>query len=155
MKLAVVFTALAFPKFTVPGPAARLHCVVSAGGDGFPSSLTVALRLIAPTAIEGTALRSIAGAVFSGTMLRLVNVQTFSTPAVPPELSTAKPIRTGVLMMIVCGWPSCVHVPGLPLTSAAWNAVTRLPCRMSRIQRTVPVKLGTPPPPPLASERQM
>ncbi len=44
-KLAVVSTALASPKVTVPGPLTWLQVVVTApGGSGSPSSVTVPSR---------------------------------------------------------------------------------------------------------------
>ena len=49
--LAVVSTATALPKVTVPGPVTWLHRVVTApGGTGWPSSETVPSRFTDPVA---------------------------------------------------------------------------------------------------------
>ena len=51
--LAVVSTALAFPKVAVPGPLTSLQIVVTVpGGFGRPSSVTVPLRF----ALEGSVI---------------------------------------------------------------------------------------------------
>ena len=48
LKLAVVSTALVSVKVTVPGPLTRDQVVVSAGGLGSPSSVTVPSRVASP-----------------------------------------------------------------------------------------------------------
>src|SRR5512132_4587350 len=67
-KLAVVSTALALPKLTVPGPLTLLHVVVTApGGLGRPSSVTVPSRLAAlGSVIVSSAPALTTGAWFCG-----------------------------------------------------------------------------------------
>ena len=52
------------------------------------------------------------GALLRAVMLRPVKVQVFSVPVAPLALLTKKPTHTGVVMMMVCGWPICVHAFG-------------------------------------------
>jgi hypothetical protein len=50
--------------------------------------------------------------LFKAVTLRLVKVQVLSVPVAPLLLSTKKPTHTGVVMMMVCGWPIWVQAFG-------------------------------------------
>ena len=102
--MAVVSMADGLPKTSDEGPPVWLQFVVRLTGSGKLSSDTVASRETGE--MSPTLARRMFGARLSGTTVRLENLATFSTPAVPPALSTAKPTKTRGVMMMVRGEPS-------------------------------------------------
>ena len=117
-KVTLVAGMLALPKTAEAGPARVIQLVVSEGGEGKLSSVTVPLTEVEAMTGEVSVPGLTTGALFIGTTEKLVNVAVFKTEP-PPELSTASPTITGVVMMTVCGWPRGTQTPGLPLESGA------------------------------------